>query len=313
MLSRIADSLFWLSRYMERSDGLLRSTRTNYILLLDKSINTNLSWKPVLEIFTYCNEDEINDLKDKTDLVLQKLISDTSNPNSLKVMVTKARENARGAQDLVTKEVWEHINHMYHYINAVNPSKQLNTDYTLSTIEKITKDNILYNGVSETTMPRGLGWCFMSLGKYIERCLLTIEVSNKYFEDIHYNLSEEKNILYWRPLLLSLSGYELHLKTYRSGNHNENVLHQILFNENFTRSVAYTLSRMERYFEKITSNSNNEEITAMSKHLGRLISKLKFTDFNSLNPVTLQPYISDVRKELLAFSNLFAKYFFSYA
>jgi uncharacterized alpha-E superfamily protein len=59
MLSRIADSLFWLNRYMERADGLLRVTYTNYILSLDKGVNNNITWRPALEIFTYLEEEKI--------------------------------------------------------------------------------------------------------------------------------------------------------------------------------------------------------------------------------------------------------------
>jgi len=313
MLSRIADSLFWLSRYMERGDGLLRSTRTHYILLLDKDVNTNISWKPILEIFTTCKEEEIELLKENSDNVLRKLLADTSNPNSLKVMFTKARENARGVQDHITKEVWEQVNHIYHSVNTLSDNHHLEGIETMPTIDTITNDCILYNGVADTTMPRGLGWCFMNLGRYIERCLLTIELTNKSFELIDYNIDDEKNILQWRPLLLSLSGYELHLKTYRSTNHNQNTLHQVLFNENFTRSVLYTLKRIDRYFQEVTKNNSSEEVTALSKHLGRLISKVRYTDFDSLNPITLQSYLVEVRRELVAFSKEFAEYFFSYA
>ncbi len=313
MLSRTADSMFWLNRYMERSDGLLRGIKTHYILLLDKGVNENLSWRPMLQIFTSCREEELLLLEHNTEAALQKLISDKQNSNSLKVLITRARENARGMQDHITKEVWEQVNQMYHLINQPDLDLHLKSFEAIKTIDSLTNECILYNGVADTTMPRGMGWNFMSLGKYIERCLLTIEMANKYYSLIDYSIEDEKNILQWRPMLLALSGYELHLKTYRSTEHNLNALHQVLFNENFTRSVLYTLRRVDKYFKEVTKNNNSEEKEALTKCLGRLVSKLQYTDFESINQLTLQEFLSETRKELVEFSRMLAQCFFSYS
>jgi uncharacterized alpha-E superfamily protein len=312
MLSRIADSLFWLNRYMERSDGLIRSAKTHYILLLDKGVNQNLSWQPLLELFFNGKEEEIQLLKNDTDAALHKLLLDTKNTNSLKVMVNRARENARGVQDHITKEVWEHVNQMYHAVNSLTES-QLKGFEAIELIEKLEQNCLLYNGVADTTMPRGLGWSFMNMGRYIERCMMTIEMSNYYFADVKYNLADEKDILQWRPLLLSLSGYELHLKTYRSTHHTHNTLHQVLFNDNFTRSVIYTLKRMDKYFTDVIRDNTAPEAKALAKRLGRLSSYVEYKDFDSLNKATLQPFLADLRKELNDFSTLLAQHFFSYA
>lgn len=313
MLSRIADSLFWLNRYMERADGLIRGTKTHYILLLDKGINQSLSWQPMLECFTYSTNDEIAILKDTTEPTLHKLLLDVSNSNSLKAMVARARENARGVQDHITKEVWEHVNQLYHSVNNLSPDLQLKGFEAIATIESLEQGCVLYNGVADTTMPRGLGWSFMNLGRYIERCILTIEMTNKYFAAIDYDLDAEKDILQWRPLLLSLSGYELHLKSYRSNNHNRNALHQVLFNENFTRSVLYTLKRLDKYFNDAVKNNAAAETEILSKQLGRLVSKIEYADFEALNQKSLQEFLFSTRKELIAFSNQLAKQFFSYS
>lgn len=312
MLSRIADSLFWLSRYMERSDGLIRGTKTNYILLLDKGINKNLNWKPMLECFTYCSKEEIEELKDNTEEALQTLLLKPTNTNSLKTIVGKARENARGVQDLITKEVWEHVNQLYHNINNLSIESSLNGYGAITTIEQLEQGCVLYNGVSDTTMPRGLGWGFMNLGRYIERCMLTIEMTNNYFAEIEYKIQEEKDILQWRPLLLALSGYELHLKTYRSSSHNLNALHQVLFNENFTRSILYSLKRIEKYLKDVVENNEKPEAKSLSKQLGRLVSKIEFADFDALSETNLKEFLFSIRVELIAFSNQLTKHFFSY-
>ncbi len=298
---------------MERSDGLLRGVRTHYILLLDKGVNQNLSWRPMLEIFTNSTEEEMLLLQDNTEAVMHRLLLDTTNVNSLKVLINKARENARGMQDHITKEVWEQINQVYHLVKQPSYDLQLKGFEAIDTVDLLTNECILYNGVADTTMPRGMGWNFMSLGKYIERCLLTIEMTVQYFEHIDYQLDDEKDILQWRPLLLSLSGYELHLKTYRSNQHNHNTLHQVLFNENFTRSILYTLKRIDKYFNHVVGYSRSKEKEDLAKLLGRLVSKFQYTDFDSLNHLTLQEFLSDTRKELGEFSRGLGQSFFSYS
>ncbi len=313
MLSRIADSLFWTNRYMERADGMLRCTMTNYILMFDKGVSNNLSWQHILEVFAEVEEEEIEAIKFNTEASLQKLLLDGSNLNSLKNVLGNARENARGIQDNITKEVWEQVNGMYHSINVPLLGDKLKGYDALETVNTFCKESIMYNGVTDTTMPRGLGWSFMNLGRYIERCFITIEVAEKFFSLIDFNLDHEKDILQWRPMLLALSGYELHLKTYRSGSHNMNALHQVVFNKDFTRSVLYSLSRTSKYLVDVLQENNTEHKDAIIKRFGRLLSKVEYMDFDTLNKDNLQDFFEDLKTSLGDFSDLIGLSFFSYS
>src|SRR3982750_1240255 len=103
MLSRVADSLFWMSRYMERADGILRMLKINYASSQDDI--QEFSWKPVLKIFTFLKEGEAAALAQNTRNVLQYMVTDKENPNSVFNIVTQARENGRAVQDHITKEM----------------------------------------------------------------------------------------------------------------------------------------------------------------------------------------------------------------
>ncbi len=313
MLSRIADSLFWLNRYMERADGILRVTRTTYISVLDKGISEHVTWRPLLEIFTDCTEAEIKALENNTNEVLKKVILDVNNVNSLKNLINRARENARGVQDHITKEVWENVNHMYHIVNSPALAAQLLTEHSMETIDQLTRQSVLYAGVTDITMPRGSGWNFMNLGKYIERCLETLDITIREFKTINYELGDQQDILYWRILLLSLSGYELHLKTYRSSNNNKNVLHQAVINANFTRSVIYSLTRIDKYIADVAKENDSEENKALIRCFGRLYSYVKYIDFDTLDAVILQQFLEKVKRELLEVSMRLGQSFFSYS
>ena len=313
MLSRIADSLFWINRYMERTDGILRSVYVHYSLSLDKDVNRNLSWKPVLEMFTGMKEDEITKLDDNPGLVLKKILIDTTNTNSLKVLVNRARENARGVQDHITKEVWEQINGMYHLVNQPSVLNRISNYQGPEVIEIFQKQCVMYAGITEITMSRGMGWQFMNLGKFVERCLQTILLTEKQLELLDREETEVSDILQWRYLLLSLSGYELHLKTYRTADHYYNALHQVILNENFTRSIIYSLKHIDYCLNYITTLNKNEETNNLLRCFGRLYNKVKYMELKEFDNGTLKPFLNELKNELLEFSTKLAQHFFSYS
>lgn len=312
MLSRIADSLFWLNRYIERSDCLVRLVYVHYILSMDRSADSNNSWRPVLELCTAANNEEITKIENDTPAVLKKILLDESNPNSIRCLVNRARENARGAQDHITKEVWEEVNQMYHLANQPNLSAKLKTDGAVKVIEAFARSTVMFTGITDNTMSRGLGWNFMQLGKFVERCLQTIAITAKQVEFTSTHSAEVTDILQWRYLLLCLSGYELHLKTYRSPDHTASVLQQILLDENFTRSIVYSLVRIHHYIENIML-IHEEQNKDLQRTIGKLVSKVKYLDIQAMNVGSLQKLLNEINTDLLALSTQAGQYFFSYS
>ena len=313
MLSRIADSMYWLNRYVERSEGLLRMLHTCYVLSLDKGPYGFNTWRPMLQIFAGLPEATIEKLENKTSDAVNLLLLDTKNLNSLKVNLNKARENARGMQDHITKEVWEQVNHLYHLINNPKTETLLKGNESLAAIEHLLKNCLLYTGITDSTMPRGMSWSFMSLGKYIERCLLTIELTDKHYKTIDYDLTQSKDILYWRSLLFSLSGYEFHLKNYRSTDYNYNVAHQVIFNPLFPHSIMYSLIRLKKYLDDAVKENNPSEKYSLLKQFGRLYSNVEFADFEWIKRSGLPEYLEETRSNLLQFSRALSQSFFSYS
>lgn len=313
MLSRIADSLFWLNRYMERSDCMMRVIRTNYILSFDIGNTNDFSWKDVADIFSHSPEGIPGEKVKDTPAALKFLISDTKNLNSIKVLITKARENARGAQDNITKEVWEQVNQLYHIVNAADLEKKLTGSRSLEIIDLLDERNTLYYGVTDSSMPRGQGWSFMNLGKFIERCLLSIQTSYAHFTKIDHQLDKTQDILFWKNLLLSLSGYELYLKTYTRDQHTMNVVDHIILNKNFPRSLIYSLQRINRYLNDVIEDTKMEGSDDLQRTFGRISSKVEFADINMIKDVGLPRFLHSLRHDLINFSNQLTRIYFSYA
>jgi uncharacterized alpha-E superfamily protein len=314
MLSRIADALFWMNRYMERGEGMLRTIHTNYILSFDKDESNQHFWKPLLELFTHIPEDKIDLISANTQEALRYLVYDPQNINSIKQIIGKARENARGIQDNITKEVWEHVNRLYHRMQEPMFEQELKSIDVVPLLDDLLSRTILYVGISDTTMPRGMGWSFMNLGRFTERCLLTVQLTMKEFEKIDYNLHQERDILYWRHLLLNLSGYEHHLKTYRSANTNDNILDQTILDKNFPRSIKYALNRMERYLKDVVQSESSPSPSVQQLYLefSRFNSQIQYADIQYIQQLGLKNFMQMIQQNLYQFTNRLGQLFFSY-
>jgi uncharacterized alpha-E superfamily protein len=311
MLSRIADSLFWMNRYMERNDCLLRSIRTNYILSFDADQQSTFSCGDMVRLFT---GDETAVATYGNDIIpaLQYLIANEKNLNSSKVLVSKARENARGVQDYITKEVWEQVNQVYHIVNQPGIEAKIAGSNALDVIEQLDQNSIMYYGVIDSTMPRGQGWQFLNLGKFIERCMLTIDTTLAHSKKLDHRLDQPRDILFWRNLLLSLSGYELYLKSYPRDQYNFNVIEHVLFNRNFPRSLIYSLLRVNRYLREIAEHSNIEGSVQLQRQLGRIVSRIEFSDMHTIQQEGLPHFLYTLQNELTDFSKHLTQLYFSY-
>ncbi len=255
MLSRIADSLFWMNRYMERAEGMLRILKINYATSLDSNADEVYDWYPVLNIFSMLEEEQMNAIRYQTQDVLQYVIADKNNQNSIRTIITKARENARGLQDQITKELWESINEYYLKFSSNKIDNLLATNRQSYAISSLIDQSLFYYGVAEVTMPRGEGWNFMGIGKNIERAMQTADIVDMSFHDINYDLNNPMDISYWKNLLMSLSGYEFYLKTYPTGLQTQNVIDLILMNTNFPRSIFYSVKKISYIMEKLAQQN----------------------------------------------------------
>lgn len=311
MLSRIADSLFWLGRYMERVEGILRASRTHYIYSLDRNNNT-ASWTPILKVFSDLPDEEINKIENDTYAALHALLLDGNNSNSAKNIISRARENARGIQDHITREVWEEVNAIYHLINRPFVKMKLASSDTLEMIDLFLKHSMIYAGVTDVTMQRGTGWNVMKLGKFIERCTETIILTDKQCQLFNYNLSKEYDITQWRFLLLSLAGYEAYLKTYRTIKHNQHILHQAFFNADFPHAVYYCLTQIDRSLRVMTQENNSPDVPDLLRTFGMTYSKVKYTAPASLLDIDLQSFFATLKEDLQLFNDKLKQLFFSY-
>lgn len=311
MLSRVADSLYWMSRYMERTDSILRVLKINYASSQDNP--DDFSWHPVLRIFGSLEDDDISRLEENSRKVLQYMVLDRENPNSVFNMVTLARENARGVQDHITVELWKCLNEFYHVVRSDRLIYAIQHGDPITVLDTLIKECMLYFGVSDITMFRGEGLCFMNVGKFMERAIQSAEILDVKLSDLSYDLDKPTDTAYWKYLLMSISGYSLYLKRYQSGFEARNIIDQVLFNVDFPRSVLYSLNQLHRYFERLKSEKNMEGFAKVQFSIGKLRSKVQYSDVQSVSNIGLHDYLTEITTGIDDIGSTLNQYYFAYS
>lgn len=311
MLSRVADSLYWMSRYVKRTDSMLRMLKVNYASAQDDA--SNFTWRPVLKIFTYLEEAEIVRMEKNTRLVLHYMITDRESPNAVVTLVTKARENARSVQDNITNELWQSLNEFYHIVRDERLALALQTQDPITTLDMLIGRAMLYYGIAESTMFRGEGSNFMNIGKYLERATQSADILDVKFSDLSYDLDKTAEVTYWKYLLQSISGYALYLKTYRSGFEARNVVELIVFNSNYPRSIMYSVNMLDRYFERLRESSNSQDFDRIRFMIGRLRSKIQYSNMEMISEQGLHTFLTELNRDLSAIGNALNAHYFAYS
>jgi uncharacterized alpha-E superfamily protein len=310
MLSRVADSLYWMSRYMERTDGILRMLKINYASSQDDV--HEFSWTPVLRLFTYLEEEKFNTISNDSRKVLQFMVTGRENSNSVLNLITKARENARSVQDHITKELWQCLNDFYHTVREERLAEWLDREDPISVLDVLLKQGLLYYGTIDITMARGEGYAFLNIGKFLERGTQSADILDVKFNAVDFDLAAT-DATYWKYLLLSISGYELYLKTYRSGFEAKNILEQVVLNKDFPRSIIYSINQLQRYFGRIKNERHVDSYNKIEFMIGKLKSKVNYSTVDSILQQGLHQFLFEVKKYLYEIGNAFNQNYFAHA
>ena len=295
---------------MERTDGILRMLKINYAASQDDV--QAFSWKPVLKIFSFLNEAQTNALAFNARGVLQYMVTDKENPNSVLNMVTLARENGRSVQDHITKEMWQGLNDFYHAVRQDDLANGLQKDDPVTALDTLIKYGVVYFGTTDITMARGEGNSFINIGKYIERAIQSADILDVKFSDVKYDVDAASDTTYWKYLLMSISGYELYLKTYRGGFESRNVVGQVVLNDQFPRSVLYSINRLHRYFERLKHDGNTAEFNELDFMIGKIKSNIRFSTPETIMEQGLHQFLNETKESLFAIGKTLSQNYFSY-
>jgi uncharacterized alpha-E superfamily protein len=308
MLSRVADSIFWMARYMERTNGMLRMLRTNYVA--SQSEENAFSWKSVLQTYSSKTVAEIEEMEYSSQKVIEHLLIDKNHLGSVINIITLARENARSVQDHITKEVWQCLNEYYHLIKEPQIETNIQKGDPISVLDVLIRHGMLYHGTVDITMAREEGFNFLNIGKFLERSILSADMINIKLAELHFDLEQQLEEQPWRYLLFSLSGYELYLKTNRGSVEPNKVIQQVLYNPSFSHSVLYCLNQLTRYFERLKEESITEIYNEMEFLIGKSMNHIKYSNAQTQSGSSLKNLLAQLKNELFYISSSFSKNYF---
>ena len=238
LLARFAESIFWMARYMERTENLARILDVNETFARDRSGAQD--WLPIVQLH---NDDEEFFARHKqatSDSVVNFYIIDRENLNSILYSVWAARENARSLRHLISIEVWSQLNVFYNYLRDLRP-RHLRLAELSPLCQQIKEQCQLHTGIIEGTTFRDQGWVFYQLGKMIERADQTTRLVDIKYHRLLPNSADVGSALdvsQWNALLRSAAAYHGYRRIHPSGMTPATVAGFILLNHAFPRSVA---------------------------------------------------------------------------
>ncbi len=299
MLSRVADSIYWMCRYIERAENIARFIDVNLILMLDLPYENNEQWEPLIyttgDTKQYKKEFETFNKKN----VIEFLSFSKNNPNSILSTVITARENARTIREIISSEMWEQINAFYYFVrDASSNSSAFSDEHDF--YSKIKNHSHLFTGIMDTTMSHGEGWHFGRMGRLLERADKTSRILDvKYFmllpslEDVGTPIDN----LQWAALLKSASAFEMYRKKFRRITPN-NVADFLILNREFPRSVQYCLSKAQDSLWSITDSPEGTYNNTAEQRLGKLCSEIAYTDITEIMSQGLHEYLDGLQLKL---------------
>jgi uncharacterized alpha-E superfamily protein len=263
MLSRIAESLFWIGRYIERSDGTARILDVHLQLLLeDPWIEEDLACRSLLSVMgSEVPEDQTLTRAD----ILQILAVDRSEPASIAYSLGAARENARRAREIVSTELWECLN-----TTRARMPRKVSGDKVHEFFGWVRERSALAVGIIESATSRDEAWQFFTLGRSLERADMTARLLST------RSLTEASGPS-WTTILRSCGAYEAYLRTYRGVPSARNAAEFLLLDRLFPRSILFSVSRAEACMRDLEPRSERVGISDQAqRQLGQIRSELEY-------------------------------------
>ncbi len=309
MLSRVANSIYWMSRYIERAENVARFIQVNHHLMLDLPLNGQGQWLPL--VITTGDKDVFKARYDEpsAENVIRFLTFDPDNPNSILSSVITARENARTVRDAISSEMWEQMNQMYLMVRSAsaNPPDSLHVF-----LRKLKMASHLFVGLMETTMAHNEAWHFARLGRLCECADKTARILDvKYFIILPQTdyIGTPYDVMLWSALLKSASAFEMYRKRYQQVTP-EDVASFLMFDQDFPRSMYACLVRAERSLHAITTTPMDRFANSAERQLGQLRSDLGYAQIDEIIEAGLHEYLDGFQVRLNKVGNAIADTFF---
>lgn len=312
MLSRVATTLYWMVRYVERADNLARLIDVNRQLLLDfEKLDTERLrgfWQPI--ILSTGDEEAFSELYDDTgsEEVIRFLTDDPRNPNSICSCIALARENARTVRDQLSDELWEELNALYLFSRSDEASRLIDSDPPRY-YEAIRRSAVTFLGIASSTTSRNEAWDFMDLGRHLERADKTtrfLDISS--FLPTTEEGTASPGIMHGTAILRSCGA----MGAFRAAQQEmsvRGVTDFLIFDRDFPRSVRYCIERVDISLHQISGTPRGAFSNEAERESGRLLAELNFGSTEDVFEAGLHEYLDALQGR---FNNIGGEIFETY-
>jgi uncharacterized alpha-E superfamily protein len=311
MLSRVANSIYWMSRYIERAENTARLIDVNLQLTLDRPGGIDEQWNPLVAI---TGDDALFATRyptpDRTS-VMQFLTFDPDYPNSIVNCIAAARENARTIRDVITSEMWQQINTLHlmlrHAATTRRHEERPHEFYT-----EVKRGCQLFDAITDGTMSHGIGWDFARLGRMTERADKTSRILDvKYFLLLPRldDVGGPMDVVQWAALLRSAGALEMY-RQHHGAIHPPAVVGYLMLDTEFPRSLAFCLLRAQSSLHRIIGPHGTAATHNVQRLLGRLRSDLEFGDAQEIIDAGLHEYLDHFQSKLNQIDDAINRAFF---
>lgn len=305
MLSRVADSLYWMSRYLERAEHTTRLLDVNLNLMLDESsTSSDHRWLRLLQALGKPKR-----LKWDGDpyQLARTLTFDTSNKSSVVSSIIAARENARHVREQISTEQWHKLNSLY--LEVTRPefkrASQLQAgadpdEGPTAFLQHVLEAVHQFQGVTDSTMSHGEGWHFIQVGRFLERASATTLLLEAYHEDLWAQpdrAAEANEYLVWMGLLRSATAFEAYCKVYTADLTPDRILEFLLLDPEFPHSIRFSIDSLQCALQAIQLRSGKTRAEELNRIAGRLNASLGFASVDEILVGDVVDYLHGIQRQ----------------
>ena len=294
MLSRVADNLYWLSRYLERAEHTARLVDVTLDMIPDRKAEASKqAWENLFD----CLQLELPESGALDAYQLTYLLTfDADHASSIVSNIAAARENARQIREQISSEMWEQINRVYLDVRNTSIDDIWNNQPHLF-FRMVKEGAHLFQGISDSTMNHGEGWHFIRVGQYIERAgnvasLLRIQLCEPPDEQLQAVSTEQ--YLDWVSLLRSCTAFESYCKVYTADLRFNQIVEFLLLNEEFPHSVHFSVKMLRAALDAIADITETRKNSQVYRQIGRLKALLDFAQIDEVVDDDLGAFLDTV-------------------
>lgn len=304
MLARVADSLYWVGRYIERAEHVSRLSAVMLNATLDRTVGAVQTGRIGLAALGEKDSGRAN----QTYEAAHDLALDRTDAGSVVVSLARARENARQVRDQITTETWEQLNLLYLRIIDSGAEAAFDDDPP-GFLQQVIADLHLFKGAADTTLSHGEGWRFLLLGVYIERAQLIARLLEVCFSEGQTPAVTEPIAL--MSVLRMACALEPYLRVYTADINPRFILEFLMFNEDFPRSIRFCTAQIQDFLSQLARETGAVRSDAL-RLSGRLDARLKYADLEEVEAAGAGALLAAVSRECSAIHEAIYETFVAY-